>query len=558
VARGKDEKGSFGMKDSMRDISTWIKERAGREEFAHSMTDLLFRLCELRTIPGDDGKKTAGEEGAVHAIISEVLKKEALPGRIENRAIDDGIAKHPAFTFPYYAGRENAYEGRSNLLHIYNPPTNLPRSGSVALNAHIDTVAPYFKPYIEGGKLYGRGACDDKGSCVAIIGALTLLEKLRREEGIAPAGRIVSMFVTDEESGGNGSLARALDKEVSAGYDTMLVVESTEDQLHPGNRGAVWYKAELGPETPESLRLALETVLAFEKLGKRIRAESDHPLFPTRPAQTCHGILGPFGEHPSRICGRISFTIEHGRAEAGGIRNLLETGLEAYIAEYGDRTKIIDPLTGKPKVDHHYDLETSGNSSSLTVWGTTGHMGSALENDGAITKAAWMLTGVFRTVPDLAVRLSGENAALVLEVGQGFLPTHRIEEIEAGMREAAAAACRKFREDTGYGGPEPFVSFDKLHNDAFDGPADSPEMLHGIAAAEAMGMKIKRPVAGFPVSCDAMLFAREHPDKRVITSGPGSIRFAHADNEHISIGELARSSGFFALYLLLLTGTIRR
>jgi len=52
------------MKDSMKDTSTWIKERAGSDEFAHFMTDLLFRLCELRTIPGDDGKKTGNGRGS--------------------------------------------------------------------------------------------------------------------------------------------------------------------------------------------------------------------------------------------------------------------------------------------------------------------------------------------------------------------------------------------------------------------------------------------------------------------------------------------------------------
>jgi len=83
-------------------------------------------------------------------------------------------------------------------------------------------------------------------------------------------------------------------------------------------------------------------------------------------------------------------------------------------------------------------------------------------------------------------------------------------------------------------------------------------MLYGIAAAEASGITIKKPIVGFPASCDARLFAREHPEKRVITVGPGSIRFAHADNEHIRIDELIRSAAFFALYILLLTETVQR
>ncbi len=545
------------MNYNMGDAASYLHEKAGNEDFNRFMTDLLYSLCEVSTIPGEDIERTIQEENAVYDIIRKALTERALPGTIEKRPINPGIARHPAFTFPYYAGKLDAYRGRSNLLHVYTPA--LPVQHSLALNAHIDTVAPYFKPFIEDGKLYGRGSCDDKGSCVAIIGASVLLEKLRKETGIAPKGRIVSMFVTDEESGGNGSLSLAYDEEVGALYDTILVVESTEDQLHPANRGAVWYKVEFGPESPQTLRLSLETVRTLESFGKRLKEESNHPLFPERPTQTCHGILGPFGEHPSRICGKVVFIIQHGGKDLEAIREDLEIGLAAYIAEYGDRTKITDPATGKPKVDHHYDLETEGNCSTLTIWGNTGHMGSAFENDCAITKAAWMLTAVFDASPGLTVRLLGESgSSLVLEGGQGFLPTHRIEEVESRMKEAVSASFSRFCERTGYSGPSPTVSFDKLHNDAFGGAADSQEMLYGIAAAEASGITIKKPIVGFPASCDARLFARQHPEKRVITVGPGSIRFAHADNEHIRIDELIRSAAFFALYILLLTETVQR
>ena len=106
----------------------------------------------------------------------------------------------------------------------------------------------------------------------------------------------------------------------------------------------------------------------------------------------------------------------------------------------------------------------------------------------------------------------------------------------------------------GYAGGAPRVSFDKLHNDAFDGDPDCRAMRHGLLAARLVGIPIALPVRGFRASCDARLFAREYPDKPVITTGPGSITVAHGDGERMDLAELARSAAFLAVYLLLLTG----
>ena len=42
----------------------------------------------------------------------------------------------------------------------------------VVMSTHLDCVPPYFPSREEGGKLYGRGACDAKGIAAAQIGAL--------------------------------------------------------------------------------------------------------------------------------------------------------------------------------------------------------------------------------------------------------------------------------------------------------------------------------------------------------------------------------------------------
>lgn len=185
-------------------------------------------------------------------------------------------------------------------------------------------------------------------------------------------------------------------------------------------------------------------------------------------------------------------------------------------------------------------------------------MGSILEHDGAITKAAFMLAGAWRCTPSFDVELLSPDHPdpLVLEGGQGFLPTHGIDEVESRIRAAADRAWQGARRSFGYAGPPPSVSFDKLHNDAFDGDPDSRAMRCGLLAARQTGIPVAGAVTGFRASCDARLFAREYPEKPVITTGPGSITVAHGESESIDLAELARSSAFLALYLLLLTGSI--
>jgi acetylornithine deacetylase/succinyl-diaminopimelate desuccinylase-like protein len=535
----------------------WLVERAGGEDFTAFLRDLLFEICAVPTIPGSDLERTARDEQQVYDTLAGALARRALAGRVVKAPITPQISRHRAFTFPYYAGTADAYRGRSNLLHVYAPPGEVAAGRSVALNAHIDTVAPHIPPRLDGETLYGRGACDDKGSCAAIVGALALLRELGERTGAWPQGRIVSMFVTDEESGGNGSLSLAMDRDLAASYDTVIVVESTEGNLHPANRGAVWYKAEFPGRAPGRLRLVMDVVRELERAGRVLREESAHPLFPDRPVPTCHGVLGPFGEHPSGICGMVRFFVRAPRDEAA-VRRALEPGLAEYVAQYGDKTKVADPATGRPKVERHYDLSRAGDRLELTVWGSTGHMGSILEHDGAITKAAFMLAGAWQRLPAFEAELESPDDPdpLVLEGGQGFLPTHGIDEVESRVRGAAELAWQEARRGFAYAGPAPVVSFDKLHNDAFDGDPDSRAMRSGLLAARVAGIEVPPPVTGFRASCDARLFAREYPQKPVITTGPGSITAAHGEAERIDLAELARSSAFLALYILLLTGSI--
>ncbi len=101
------------------------------------------------------------------------------------------------------------------------------------------------------------------------------------------------------------------------------------------------------------------------------------------------------------------------------------------------------------------------------------------------------------------------------------------------------------------------VTYDKLHNNAFSCDADSPTFKNARESAIQAGIVDEdEPVRGWDVSCDARLFAAEYPGMPVITSGPGELRFAHADNEQLFLPDLFNSICFAALYLLRETGTL--
>ena len=301
--------------DILHEIRTLCADAAFREE----IVDLLERLCAIDTTPGPDLTRLRANESRVFEVIRAALEALHLTdASIVLKEVSPAIQNYPAFSAPYYAlgAVEDVYRGRGNLLFELDREPS-PAGINTALNAHIDTVPPHIPPSRSGDLLLGRGTADDKGNVAAIIGALQVLAELERRGIVRLQNKLTAMFVIDEETGGNGSLALAVDRELKARYDSLLVLECTGNRLHPANRGAVFIKCEgrladahdQSQVTPSLLEAFALAILALLDEGEAIRRESDHPLFPHRPVQTCTGILGPFGVHPSAICGEVAFEI---------------------------------------------------------------------------------------------------------------------------------------------------------------------------------------------------------------------------------------------------------
>jgi len=125
--------------------------------------------------------------------------------------------------------------GRANFLARLRPAGAVRQT--ILLAPHLDTVVAdsiQFIPQRKHGRLYGRGACDTKGSVAAMLTALCELAGSSRRP---QATEIVFAGLIDEENAQEGS--RAL---VAGGFqaDLAIVGEPTRLEVVTAHKGSLW------------------------------------------------------------------------------------------------------------------------------------------------------------------------------------------------------------------------------------------------------------------------------------------------------------------------------
>jgi acetylornithine deacetylase/succinyl-diaminopimelate desuccinylase-like protein len=125
--------------------------------------------------------------------------------------------------------------GRSNLLAHLSPRGKVRQR--LLLAPHLDTVNAtdeQFTPHTRNGRLFGRGACDTKGSVAAMLAALCELAQGRQRPAET---EIVFVGLVDEEHAQAGS--RAL---VAGGLKAGLAIvgEATRLQVVTAHKGTSW------------------------------------------------------------------------------------------------------------------------------------------------------------------------------------------------------------------------------------------------------------------------------------------------------------------------------
>ncbi len=130
--------------------------------------------------------------------------------------------------------------GRSNMTARLTPAGKIKHR--ILLAPHMDTVAPsseaQLRPRVVRGRLYGRGACDTKGSIAAMLTALRVLARDQRR----PAGtEIIFAALVDEENAQAGSRALAAS---GLRADLAIVGEPTRLRIVTAHKGSVWLRLE--------------------------------------------------------------------------------------------------------------------------------------------------------------------------------------------------------------------------------------------------------------------------------------------------------------------------
>ncbi len=100
------------------------------------------------------------------------------------------------------------------------------------LSTHFDCVPPFFPSRLEGGRVYGRGACDAKGILAAQVAAAV---RLRREGET----RVGLLFVVGEERGSDGARAA---NHAADGCRFLVDGEPTDNRLGLATRGMLRLK----------------------------------------------------------------------------------------------------------------------------------------------------------------------------------------------------------------------------------------------------------------------------------------------------------------------------
>jgi acetylornithine deacetylase len=169
--------------------------------------------------------------------------------------------------------------GRPNVVGIARGTGD---GRTLMLNAHTDTVGVAgmergHEPYVEAGRLYGRGAYDMKASLAAIM--LAAAEAKRR--GLR--GDVVVTAVVDEEVASIGT--EAIARRYQA--DGAIVSEPTELRVAVAHKGFVAFELETEGRAAHGSRPDLgvdaiarmgQVLVRLEELDRRLRANPTHTL----------------------------------------------------------------------------------------------------------------------------------------------------------------------------------------------------------------------------------------------------------------------------------------
>jgi acetylornithine deacetylase len=233
---------------------------------------------------------------------------------------------------------EEVAPGRPNVVGIARGTGG---GRSLLLNAHTDTVGVAgmergHEPYVDGDRLYGRGAYDMKASLAAIMlaGAEAVRRRLR--------GDVLITAVVDEEvaSIGTGAVARRYRA------DGAIVSEPTQMRVAVAHRGFVAFEIETQGRAAHGSRPDLgvdaiahmgHVLVRLEELDRRLRADVSHTLL---TSGSLHASVIEGGQEYSSYPERCLLQAER-RTIPGETMEQVEDEIRTLLGDLDGRTRVV-------------------------------------------------------------------------------------------------------------------------------------------------------------------------------------------------------------------------
>jgi acetylornithine deacetylase/succinyl-diaminopimelate desuccinylase-like protein len=246
--------------------------------------------------------------------------------------------------------RREVWPGRYNVLARLSPAKPKQR---VVLAPHMDTVGDasmpesMFVPTRKGDRLFGRGACDTKGSIAAMLSAIS---NVARSPKRPRETEIILAALVDEEAGQGGSRALVRD-----GFraDLAIVGEPTQTRVITAHKGDLWLtirtrgKAAHGSQ-PE---LGSNAVGAMAKVVEMLEADyarrlagKRHPLLGTATVSigSIHG-----GTQPNIVPDRCEISIDR-RTIPGETNATVMREIRGLLREHKFVAEVLDDKAAAP------------------------------------------------------------------------------------------------------------------------------------------------------------------------------------------------------------------
>lgn len=281
-----------------------------------------------------DTTNPPGQEHRAAAYLADILRREGIPVHVARTA-----------------------NGRANLWARLSSPRSNGRA--LVLLHHMDVVSagpgwtmPPFSGEVRDGRLWGRGALDDKSLGIAELAAFVDLKRRR-----VPIERdVIYLAVADEENGGIEGAAWLLEHrpEMFAGAEAVL---GEGGRAQTANGRLLWWGIEVAQKRPLWLEVAangrgghasgLNPQSATHQLVEGLSRVLQRPArWRVTPAsrQYAHAIAPLHNEHWKRVLSRIDeFVKPDGPTEflLPGMANLFLDTVQVTVLRGGERINVV-------------------------------------------------------------------------------------------------------------------------------------------------------------------------------------------------------------------------